>query len=401
MAHFQFQARDRNGSLQQGTIIQPSLQAAIGTLRARNWLVLEIQALDETRELSKGHGLGWWIPARAIDVEITLRQMSVMLKSGMPLLDATRTLYEQAERRQLSMIWRDISEEILGGDSLADAMEEHPIFPPVVIYLTRVGEQTGELDSTLRRASDIVRQSRLLRSKILSAMAYPFVVFLAAVGISLFMVFNVIPKIQNFLQALGRDLPPMTQTLVDVTTFLNTNVYALGGGTALFLVLAIALWYWEPSRYWIDRIFLKVPVLGKVFRVAAAASFSRNLETLLQSGVSLLDGLHSIEKLVSNRRLSEQLTNSRELVVEGSSLADAIRQHADFTAMLPRIIAIGESSGRLDEVMGEAADYYEELLQVSINRLAALVEPLMLLIVGGIVGYVYISFFMALFAAAG
>ncbi|MEM9645005.1 MAG: type II secretion system F family protein [Planctomycetota bacterium] len=399
MPRFDFQARDRGGVMQVGVLEEPTLQAAVGALRARQWLVLNIDEADESP--SAGKGLGWWLPVRAVDVEMSLRQMSVMLRSGVPLLDGTRILHENAERRGLHHIWLDVSEDVLEGASMAEAMEAHPYFPPVAVYLTRVGEQTGELDTTLKRAAEIVRSRRQLRGKILSALAYPSAVFVAGIGVTLFMVFGVIPKIQTFLETLGKELPPTTQLLVDITTWSNDNVIAIAVSAVLLVALTIFLFVYEPTRYWLDRFALKVPLLGKMFRTAASASFSRNLQTLIVSGVSLLDGLRSVEDLIGNRRLREQLNESREMVVEGSSLADAIRTKADFTAMLPRILAIGETSGRLDEVLGEAAEYYEEQLSATIARLAALVEPLILVVVGGIVGFVYISFFMALFAAAG
>lgn len=399
MPRFDFQARDRSGGMHVGVLEEPSLQAAVNALKARRWLVLNIdQAGDES---SAGKGLGWYLPVRAIDVEMSLRQMSVMLRSGVPLLDGTRILHENAERRELHRVWSEVSDDVLAGASMAEAMQAHRYFPDVAVYLTRVGEQTGELDLTLKRAAEIVRSRRLLQGKIMTALAYPAAVFLAGIGVTLFMVFGVIPKIQRFLETLGKELPASTQALVDITTFFNENATALGIATLAAIVLSVAAFLWEPSRYWIDRFWLKVPVIGHVFRTSASASFSRNLQTLIQSGVSLLDGLRSVEDLIGNRRLSEQLSETREMVVEGSSLAGAVRAKADFTPMLPRILAIGESSGRLDEVLGEAAEYYEEQLSATIARLAALVEPLMLLVVGGIVGFVYISFFMALFAAAG
>ncbi len=399
MPRFDFQAQDRGGTLQAGVLEEPSMQAAVNALRSRQWLVIDIELADDN--LDSGKSLGWWLPARVVDMELSLRQMSVMLRSGVPLLDATRILYENAERRELYRVWSDVSEDILQGASMAEAMEAHRFFPPVSVYLTRVGEQTGELDTTLLRAAEIVRSRRQLRNKIFTAMAYPAAVFLAGIGVTCFMVFGVIPKIQRFLETLGKGLPASTQFLVDLTTYVNQNVVTLSILSVLSIASLVAAFFWEPTRYWIDRLLLRIPLIGHVFRTSASANFSRNLQTLIKSGVSLLDGMRSVEDLIGNRRLSEQLSETRELIVEGSSLADAVRLKADFTPMLPRILAIGESSGRLDEVLGEAAEYYEEQLQSTITRLAALVEPVMLLVVGGIVGFVYISFFMALFAAAG
>ena len=400
MPRYSYQAQDRAGKLQQGVMDQPSLDAAVGDLRARNWLVLDLAVVAD-QPFQSGRSLSWYLPIRAIDIEVSLRQISVMLRSGMPLLDTAQMVVENAERKHLHYIWSDVAQDILGGASMSEAMQAHSVFPAVAVYLARVGEQSGELATTLERASEVIRRRRQLRSRILSALAYPLVVFVVALFVAGFMVFSVIPKIQTFLRSLGRELPPMTKGLIDVTTFLNTNIQAIGIGVALAIAAIVGLLLWPPSRYWFDRLALKVPIFGPVWRIGVSATLARNLQTLLISGVSLLDALRSVENLISNRHLAKQLAQARERVIEGESLADAIRANADFTPMLPRIIAIGEASGRLDDVLDEAAVYYEEQLQRTIARLAALVEPAMLLIVGGIVGYVYISFFMALFAAAG
>jgi type II secretory pathway component PulF len=231
-------------------------------------------------------------------------------------------------------------------------------------------------------------------------MAYPIVVFIAAVAVAAFMVFNVIPKLQRFLQTMGRKLPAMTQLLVDVTDFINAY-FLQGLGVLVALVVAIVLIRrWAPGLLWTDRILLRVPVFGNAIRVAATASFANNMDTLLRSGVTVLESLRSMEQLIGNRYVAAQVGAARDDVVQGRTLADALARRAPFPPMLARMVAIGESAGRLDDVLAEAARYYDEVLQRTIRRLAALVEPVMLLTVGGIVGFVYISFFMALFAAA-
>jgi type IV pilus assembly protein PilC len=231
-------------------------------------------------------------------------------------------------------------------------------------------------------------------------MAYPIVVMVAACGVAAFMVFNVIPKLQKFLQSMGRQLPPMTQFMVDVTDFIHVHFWWGVAGIVLSVVGFVAMRSWPPGRLWSDGAVLRVPVFGNAIRVAGTASFANNMGTLLQSGVTVLDSLRSLEQLLGNQQMALMVNQARNDVVQGRTLADALARNSAFSPMLARMVAIGESAGRLDDVLAEAARFYDDLLQRTIRKLAALVEPVMLLVVGGIVGFVYISFFMALFAAA-
>lgn len=402
MAKFAFEARDRLGRPRSGVLERPTREAVVESLRQRDWMVLEVAADGPAAggDVLQAIRPSNWIGVRMVDIELSLRQLSVMLASGLALLDSIRMLYEHVDKRSLRRIWEAVAEDILSGSTLTEAIGKHKCFPPVTVQLARVGEQTGELNITLRRAADILEHRRRLQSQIVSALAYPMVVFIAAIGVAAFMVFNVIPKLQNFLETLGRSLPAMTQLLVDVTEFVNR--YVIHGVVGLFLLIAaiVAIRIWPPGRLWSDRLLLRVPLIGSTLRIGSSAALSRNMQMLLASGVPLLETLTSMQMLLGNRHLAQQLGECRTAVVEGSTLADAIRARG-FTPMLTRIVAIGESSGRLDEVLAEAADYYEDQLSRAIRRMAAMVEPMMLLVVGGIVGFVYISFFVALFAAAG
>lgn len=404
MPRFAFVARDRLGAPRSGVLEQASFEATVAALRRRNWLVLDVKPeapsaeegglLDDLRPSS-------WLPVRTVDVELALRQLAVMLSSGMALLDALRLLHEHADRKPMGRVWQRVADDILAGETLGTAMERHRSLPHVAVHLARVGEQTGELHETLRRAAELLEQRRRLRSQIVSAMAYPAVVFVAALGVAGFMVFNVIPKLQRFIESLGRDLPAITQWLVTVTEFIHAYVVHGLVGLIAALVLLLAVRSWPPGRRWTDMALLRVPVIGGTLRLAGTAALARNLQTLLQSGVSLLDSLRSVEQLLGEGYLSQEVAAARDGVIEGQSLAMALGERGAFTSMLARMIAVGESAGRLDDVLGEAATYFEDQLARMIRRLAALVEPVMLIVVGGIVGFVYIAFFMALFAAAG
>ncbi len=403
MPQFAFAARDDLGRSQTGTLEAGDFGAAVNTLRERGWVVLDVHAQESSPldiNVEQALDISRLMPVWQADIELSLRQLAVMLRSGLTLLDALQMLAEHANGASLRRVWSQVADTILAGEGLADAMAEHPSFPQVVIQLARVGEQTGELETVLVRASEILEARRKLRNQILTAMAYPVVVFIAAIAVAGFMVFNVIPKLQTFLQAMGRKLPPMTQLLVDITDWIHAYIGQVGATLLAIIVLLVVGRMWPPSRWWIDRIALRIPIVGGVMRTAGTAAFARNMQTLLQSGVSLLAGLKTVEQLLSNRYLSSQLAEAREAVMQGKSLAESMPTDGSFTPLLGRMVAVGETSGRMDEILGEAATYYEERLAATIKRMAALVEPAMLLIVGGIVGFVYIAFFVALFAAA-
>ncbi len=403
MARFSFTARDASGRPRQGALEAGSPSMAATDLRERGWIVVQLRA-DEaepasTREATKPRQS--WRRASSSDVEVGLRQLAVMLRSGLTLLDALETVAEQAPRASMQRIWQDVSQRIQQGASLAEAMQQHSQFSQLVVQLVRVGEQTGYLEVVLSRGARTLEDRRKLRGQLLSALAYPGVVFVAAIGVTFFMMFSVIPKLQTFLSALGRKLPFMTQLVIDIADFLNAHVLhgvlLIAACTAVF----IALRFWPPGRMWMDRYALRIPVLGALFRLSGTVLVANGLGTLLRSGVTLLEGLRTTERLLGNRYLASQIAHARETVMQGGSLAEPLRTRHAFMPMLASMVSVGEQAGTLDEVLDEVARFHEDQLQRAIRRLAAFVEPAIILVVGGIVGFVYISFFMALFAAAG
>lgn len=379
--------------------------AVAGDLRNRGWVVVEVRS-EEAREASSGIRLvslnpANWLPVRSSDVEVSARQIAVMLRSGLTLLNALQTVSEQAPRPAMGRIWQDVARRIQEGAGLADAMAEHPQFSQIVVQLVRVGEQTGHLEAVLTRAADTLEGRRLLRSQLLTALTYPTIVFVAAIGVTIFMMVSVIPKLQTFLAALGRRLPPMTQLLIDVTDFVNAHLVHAGIGLTVLIATVITLRSWPPGRLQMDRYLLRVPVIGKLLRLTGTVLLARGLSTLIRSGVTLLEGLRTVERLLSNRYLALRVAEARDAVMQGGALAETLETKGSFMPMLAGMVAVGESAGTLDEVLEEVARFYEDQLQRAIRQLAALVEPAIIVVVGGIVGFVYISFFMALFAAAG
>lgn len=374
-------------------------------LRQRGWLVMDVQLQQSSTEDRPPRGSRLnplnFVPPRSIDVELALQQLAVMLRGGLTLLSALGTLVEQSRKQSIKEIWIDVSESIQEGSSLAEAMSRHRCFSKLVIQLVRVGEQTGNLEQVLVRAAEILSNRRQTRTSLITAAAYPAVVLVAAIGVSIFMVVSVIPKLEVFLTALGRKLPAMTQFLVDAAAFVQAyGLQILAGCTGLAIGMTL-LYLWPPGRYCCDRQLLRLPVIGNLLRLAATAMFARSIATLIRSGVTLLEGLRTVEQLHRNRYLRERIGIARDAVMRGNSLARPLSSNAAFTPMLSSMVAVGESTGTLDDVLEEVAQYHDARLKTAIRQFSVIVEPAVIIVVGSIVGFVYISFFVALFSATG
>jgi type II secretory pathway component PulF len=403
MPAFTFNARDPAGRPQNGTQEAASAAALVNTLRERGWLVLEVRPAGQeqaTDLLATINPLAW-LPPRSVDIEVGLQQVAVMLRSGITLLSALKTVAEQAPRISMRKIWEDVADRIQEGSSLADAMAAHSRFNHLVVQLIRVGEQTGTLEPVLTRAADALERRRHLRTSLVTAMMYPSIVLVAAVGVTVFMVVGVIPKLKVFLNTLGRKLPPMTQFLVDLSDAVEAywiqGLSAVGG----IIVAAIAIYLWPPGRLFVDRALLRVPVIGRLLRLAATVQFARGLGTLIASGITLVEGLRTVEGLFRNRYVAIQVAAARNAVLRGGSLATPLEERHVFMPMLSRMVAVGEAAGTLDDVLDEVARFHDSQLQSAIRQFSAIIEPVIVVVVGGIVGFVYVAFFMALFAAAG
>ncbi len=402
MPAFTFTARDTGGRTQRGMQSAASAVVLASELRSRGWLVLDIQIAAETGVgLTESLNPRGWLPVRSVDVELALQQLAVMLRSGLTLLNALHTAAEHSDRLKLQRILRRVMVRIEEGSSFAEALAEHRVFNNLTVQLVRVGEQTGNLDVVIVRAVEAMERRRQLVQQVMTALTYPFIVLLAAIAVSLFMVLNVIPKLEIFIKALGRKLPPTTVFLMDVSAWFRVNgvgLLVVTGGSLVALVVAINM---PTLRGGLDRMLLRVPLIGRVLRVAGTALFSRALGILLRSGVTVLDALRTMESLGSNKHLSAVVARARQRVFAGGGLAEGLADPHGFMPMLGQMIAVGESSGRLDDVLDEVAKFYESQLAVLIRQLSALVEPAIIVFVGGVVGFVYITFFLTIYAAAG
>ncbi|HTR40068.1 MAG TPA: type II secretion system F family protein [Pseudomonadales bacterium] len=402
MPIFTYNARDRAGRPQTGNQEASSAASLAESLRARGWLVIAVEvAAEKNSELAAILDPRLLLPIRSLDIELALQQVAVMLRSGLTLLNALKTAADNADRLRLRRILLRVAEQIQEGRSFTDSLAEHKVFSRLVIQLTRVGEATGHLDSVLMRAAEALERRRLLILQVLTAVSYPLVTLCAAIGVATFMVVSVIPKLTVFLKAMGRKLPPSTQSLVDISQWIQTHGIYAGSIIISTIVGLIIIYLTRPGRLLCDRLMLRLPLLGKVMRVAGTALFARAFGILIASGVTVLEGLQTVEGLGRNRHLNKIVAHARQNVFNGGSLAAPLSQRRGFMPMLAHMVAVGEASGTLENVLDEVARFHEAQLAALIRQLAALVEPVIIVLVGGIVGYVYISFFLAMYAVAG
>jgi type II secretory pathway component PulF len=334
-----------------------------------------------------------------VHVELSIHQLALMLRSGMTLLAAISSVAEQSSSASLQRTWTTISQQIQSGKGLSEAMAQHRCFPEFVVRLVEVGEQTGNMEVVLRRAANTMRSRRDGAEAIVSATIYPVLILLLSVSVTIYMIIYLIPKLDIYLQSLGKELPAMTQALIDVSFWLRGN-YVLLIAFVIIVGTAFALTYFsKEGRLWLDQYALKVPVLGNLLRIGETSAFARSLSVLLKSGITLTEGLKAVEKILSNRFLRQNISAARERIIRGANLVDALNQQAAFGPMLSRMAAVGQQTGEMDVVLFEVAELYDSQFQSKVKRLNAFLTPMMTIAIGGVVGYVYIAFFMALVAA--
>lgn len=396
---FHATTKDPQGSTRRQVVEAADRAAALDRLRGEGQLVV---SLEEEQIPASGFGqssasLRLGLPATSLDIEFGLQQLSSMLHSGLSLLIALRTAGDQARRWKAARLWYRLADQIEAGTPLSLAMRRSKRFDTYTLALIQVGEQSGELDQAMLRAVEQMEQRRSSRAMVINALIYPIIVLLLTFGVTTFMVVKVIPQIQEFLQTGRQTLPAITQLLLDISDALR--LYA--PHAALTLGLLIAAWFLirltSGGRQATDAFLLRIPVSGRILRLAATAALARGLSILLESGLPLLDALQTSTSLFKNARINQRIENAREAVIHGETLAQALTPAREFMPMLPRMTAVGESTGTLPQTLAEVARFHETQLLGTIRRFGILMEPLLIFIVGGIVGFVYTAFFMALF----
>jgi type IV pilus assembly protein PilC len=312
-----------------------------------------------------------------------------------------QTISTQSDSRAIRRAYASQIETVQSGRPFSEAIESENGFPDFLVQLVRVGEQPGIQETVLVRAADMMRTRRETIRELATALMYPILVLIAAVAATGFIVTSLLPKLSELLKALNRPLPPMTRSLITISDFTTEWGWHIFGTMVLAGIVFLLTWLSPAGRLWIERLSFRIPVIGKLFRISGTLTFSQTMGVLLSSGVTVLEALITVQEMHSSTYFASIVQKSRDAIIRGQSLADTLRVRGAYMPLLATMVAVGEESGNLDDVLAEVSDFHRAQLSAMIKTLGALVTPVILAVVGSIVGYVYIAFFMGLFSVAG
>jgi general secretion pathway protein F len=332
------------------------------------------------------------------ELALLTRQLSTLVGAGLPLVDCLSALIEQSESARIKRVLSQIREQVTEGTSLADALKAHPrIFSDLYVNMVRAGEASGALDVVLMRLADYTESYAELRDKVRSALTYPTLMGVVGSGILFFLLSYVVPKVTRIFAENKATLPAMTIILLAISGFMQ-DYWWLVLGTVLIVVVAIRVSIRTPAgRLRFDRYVLAIPYAGKLLKKVALARFSRTLSTLLTSGIPLLHALDIVKNVVGNMVLSTAIEEARSSIREGQSIAPPLKKSGVFPAMLIHMIAVGEKSGELEQMLSKAADAYDNEVSSSVSSLTSILEPMMILIGGAVVLFIVLAILLPIF----
>ena len=332
------------------------------------------------------------------DMAIYTRQFSTMIDAGLPIAQCLGILSEQSESKVLRDVTARIAKDVEGGTTLADSFRKYPkAFDDLFTNMLAVGESGGVLDVVLQRLSGYIEKAAALKRKVKGAMVYPVTIISVAFLVIIFMMIFVIPTFAKMFQGLGAELPLPTKVVMWISDFVQKFI--------ILIIIGIAAMIWAIKRYYstdqgskvIDRFLLKVPVIGMLIKKVAVARFTRTMGTLLSSGVPILEGLLITARSAGNRVVEAAVMQARSAVMAGRTLADPLRSTPVFPPMVVHMINVGENTGALDAMLSKIADFYDDEVDTAVNALTSLLEPLMIVFLGVVVGGLVVAMYMPIF----
>nr|WP_309099765.1 type II secretion system F family protein [Fredinandcohnia onubensis] len=394
MTRFKYEGRDKFGK-KSGTISGTSKTEAVSSLRDKGIRVISINEVPETL-LTKDIAIG--NPVKLRDFVIFLRQFSTLIKAGVTIVDSMNILANQTDSKPLKNALLEVELDLREGISLSAATAKHKrIFTNLFTNMVRVGEVGGSLDETLENLAVYYEKQNKTRQKVKSAMAYPIVIGIVAIAVVIFLLVSVVPTFVDMFADFGAELPAITKFVLNASVFMQKFWWLVLLFGILMYIMFILLKQRQETRYYLDYAKIKMPIFGKLIQKAVLARLTRTLSSMLNSSVPILQALDVVETIVENEVIADVVKQSRKALEQGKSMTEPMKKHWAFPPLIIHMIAIGESTGSLDEMLGKVADFYEDEVENTTDQLKSLIEPLMIVFLSGIVGTIVTAILVPMF----
>ena len=395
---YEYKVRDKSGSIKSGKLEAESPSMVATKLKSMGYAPVSITESATSKGMGKEISFGGKKKVGLKDLAVFSRQFATMVNSGLSLLRALNILVDQTENKELARVLGEVRNDIETGNSLSSGMAKHPdAFPPLMVNMCRAGEIGGFLDSVMLQIANNYEAEVKLKGKVKSAMTYPVVVLCIAVVAVIGMLLFIVPTFAGLFKTLGGTLPAPTRVLVALSSGLKVGIIPF----VILTFVGMSVWRkykrTEQVRNIVDPLKLKLPVFGELFRKIALTRFSRNLGTMMKSGVPILQSLDIVAQTTGNIVLERATRAVQESVRTGESLTKPLSEHPVFPPMVVQMMAVGEETGALDTMLGKIAEFYDQEVESTTESLTALIEPLMIAFLGAIVGSMIVALYMPIF----
>jgi type IV pilus assembly protein PilC len=413
---FAYKARKAGGVTAAGSIAAKSESEALSELRRQGLTVISLQAkkggggggakAQSFWSLSVGRSKGPVNPAKARvkeqDMVVFTRQLATMISSGIPLVESIEILAEQATNLGFKAVLESVASDVRSGKDLSHAFGQHSrIFPDIYVNMIKAGEASGQLDTVLNRLAEYQEAAAALRGEIKSAMSYPVISLVLVLGITFFLLVVIIPKFEEMFYSMNVELPLVTTYLLATSVFLKTHVALWMSVLAAAIGGAVFYARTPQGRYFLDWLILRVPIFGPLFSKVAISRFARTFATLIQSGVPILGALEIVSQTCGNRIVSKAIEAASQSVRQGETLGEPLASSGVFPPMVTRMVAIGEKTGALEALLEKISDFYDQQVKATVEALTSLIEPLMIAVMGVLVGGMVLAIFLPIFKMVG
>jgi type IV pilus assembly protein PilC len=394
MSVFVWEGKLANGSIKKGEIDAIDKAAAA--------LILKRQRIVPTKLRSKPKDITFFEKkVKTKEIVIFTRQFSTMINAGLPLVQCLDILSSQQPNPSFKKVLSQIKGDVEGGSTFADALSKHPkIFDNLYVNLVAAGEIGGVLDTVLNRLAVYMEKNEALKNKVKGAMTYPIIVLCVAFGVVAILMIFVIPTFSDMFKQFGSALPGPTQLVVNLSNFFRHFWWAMVGFIAALFFGFKWIRTQEKGRLYTDKLMLRLPVFGSLIRKVAVAKFTRTLGTMISSGVPIMDGLDITSKTAGNMIIENAIRVVRTAISEGRTMSEPLEQTGLFPGMVVQMIAVGEATGAMDQMLGKIADFYDEEVDTAVDALTSALEPMLMVFLGGIIGFVVVAMYLPIFKMA-